>query len=93
MDAGSLASQFTVSRPAISRHLRVLRDADLVSERRDGTRRLYRARPDTVADLRAYLDDFWSDRLARLRDAAEAEQRRLDGDPRSDDSPTGNKET
>jgi len=62
----------------------VLRDADLVSERRDGTRRLYRARPDTVADLRAYLDHFWTDRLDRLRDAAEAEQRRIDGVPSPD---------
>jgi DNA-binding transcriptional ArsR family regulator len=88
MPAGRIAEHFDVSRPAVSQHLSVLRDADLVSERRDGTRRLYRARADTLADLRAFLDDFWTDRLDRLRDAAEAEQRRIDGEKPSPEKET-----
>lgn len=75
LPAGAIAAQFAVTRPAISQHLRVLKEAGLVDERRDGTRRLYRARPDTVEELRRFLDDFWTDRLDRLRDVAEAEQR------------------
>jgi len=64
-----------VSRPAISQHLGVLKAADLVSERRDGTRRLYRARHDEMQKLREFLDDYWTSGLERLRDAAEAAQR------------------
>jgi DNA-binding transcriptional ArsR family regulator len=75
LPAGAIAAHFAVTRPAISQHLRVLREAELVEERRDGTRRLYRARPDTVEELRRFLDDFWTDRLGRLRDAAEANER------------------
>lgn len=75
LPAGAIAAHFAVTRPAISQHLRVLREAGLVEERRDGTRRLYRARPDTVEELRRFLDDFWTDRLGRLRDAAEAKER------------------
>jgi DNA-binding transcriptional ArsR family regulator len=75
--AGEIADRFReVSRPAISQHLRVLRDAGLLSERRDGTRRLYRTRRDRVEQLRAYLDAFWSDRLGALKTAAEREARR-----------------
>lgn len=75
LPAGEIAARFDVSRPAISQHLRVLRDAGLLDERREGTRRLYRARPDTVDDLRRFLGDFWDRRLERLRDAAEALER------------------
>lgn len=75
LPAGAIAAHFAVTRPAISQHLRVLKEADLVSERRDGTRRLYRARVDTVEELRRFLDDFWTDRLGRLRDVAELNQR------------------
>jgi len=83
--AGAIAEQFEVSRPAISQHLRVLKDAALVSERREGTRRLYRARHDTVEGLRRFLDDYWTDRLGRLRDAAEAEEtRKREADGRTD---------
>ena len=64
-----------VSRSAISQHLAVLKGAHLVVERRDGTRRLYRADHDEMARLRAFLDGFWADGLERLRLAAEAEQR------------------
>ena len=75
MTAGSIAARFDVTRPAISEHLRVLRESGLVSERRDGVRRFYRARPEALAEVRTFLEDFWDDRLARLRLAAEAEQR------------------
>ncbi|CAN5922419.1 hypothetical protein BH23ACT10_BH23ACT10_11540 [soil metagenome] len=64
-----------VTRSAISQHLRVLKDASLVTERRDGTRRLYRANTDEVARLRAFLDDYWTSGLVRLRDVAEAAER------------------
>ena len=65
-----------MTRPAISQHLTVLKNAGLVSERREGTRRLYSARPEGLAELRAFLDGFWEDRLERLKLAAEQEQRR-----------------
>ncbi|MEA2310681.1 MAG: hypothetical protein QOE28_649 [Solirubrobacteraceae bacterium] len=74
--AGDIAAHFEVTRPAISQHLRVLKDAELLSERRDGTRRLYRARPEGLAELRAFVDDFWDGGLDRLKAAAEHEQRR-----------------
>lgn len=79
--AGEIASRFEVTRPAVSQHLTVLRDAGLVSERREGTRRLYSARPEGLAELREFLDGFWSDRLERLRLAAELEQQRRE-DPK-----------
>src|SRR5256885_4572702 len=63
MAAGRIATHFDVTRQAVSQHLRVLHDAGLVSERRDGTRRIYRARPEGLAELRAFLDEFWSERL------------------------------
>ena len=75
LPAGAIAAHFAVTRPAISQHLRVLKDAGLVAERRDGTRRLYRARPETIEDLQRFLDQFWTDRLAQLRDVAEANER------------------
>jgi DNA-binding transcriptional ArsR family regulator len=75
LSAGSIASHFEVSRPAISQHLRVLKDAGLVDERRDGTRRMYRARPEGFDELRKYLDDLWGEGLARMKSAAEADHR------------------
>ena len=77
LPATGIADRFPdVSRPAISQHLAVLKDANLVSERREGTRRLYRANPQTMAELRAFLDDYWSSGLERLRDVAEAAEGR-----------------
>jgi DNA-binding transcriptional ArsR family regulator len=77
LSAGAVAERFPdVTRPAISQHLRVLKDAGLVSERRSGTRRLYRVHPQRLARLRAYLDSFWGTRLEALREAAERETRR-----------------
>jgi len=72
---GELASGLPVSRPAVSQHLRVLREAGLVSERREGTRRLYRVDPAGVTELRAYLDSFWDEALAGFKAAAENEGR------------------
>lgn len=76
LSSGEIAMHFDITRPAISQHLQVLAAAGLVSVRREGTRRLYRARPEGLADLRAFLDAFWDDRLLQLKRAAEAEQRR-----------------
>lgn len=77
LSAGAIADRFReVSRPAVSQHLRVLRNAGLLSERRDGTRRLYRARRDRIQQLRAYLDGFWSDRLGALKTVAERDAKR-----------------
>jgi DNA-binding transcriptional ArsR family regulator len=73
--AGDIASNFDVSRPAISQHLAVLRTAGLVTERRDGARRLYRADRDALADLQATLEAFWTGSLATLKDAVETEGR------------------
>jgi DNA-binding transcriptional ArsR family regulator len=77
LPATDIAERFgDVSRPAISQHLSVLKDAKLVTERRDGTRRLYRANTDTMAELRAFLDNYWTSGLERLRDVAEAAEAR-----------------
>ena len=73
--AGEIASHFELTRPAVSQHLGVLKEAGLVSERRDGTRRLYRARQEEMRKLRDYLDDYWTTGLERLRDVSEAAQR------------------
>ena len=67
---GELASEFPVSRPAVSQHLRVLKDAGLVADRSEGNRRLYRVDPHGVEAMRAYLDSFWSDALAAFERAA-----------------------
>lgn len=76
LPAGDIARRFDVTRPAISQHLRVLKRSGLLKERREGTRRLYRARPEAVAELRAYLEEFWEISLRRLGVEAEAEERR-----------------
>jgi len=74
--AGEIASHFDVTRPAVSQHLTVLKGAGLVSERRDGTRRLYRARPEGLVPLREFLEGFWDDKLDALKEAAEQEERK-----------------
>jgi DNA-binding transcriptional ArsR family regulator len=68
-----IAAELPVSRPAVSQHLRVLKGAGLVSERRSGTRRLYRVDPEGLAALRTYLESFWTDVLAAFKEAAEQE--------------------
>jgi DNA-binding transcriptional ArsR family regulator len=77
--AGEIAAHFDVSRPAVSQHLNVLKEAGLVSERRNGTRRLYRARPEGLAELKAFLEGFWDDRLGALKREAEKEEKKHHG--------------
>ena len=68
---GELARELPVSRPAVSQHLKVLKAAGLVSDRADGTRRIYRVDPAGVEALRAYLDRFWNQSLVAFKQAAE----------------------
>lgn len=76
LPAGEIAAQFDVTRPAISQHLQVLKSAGLLIERRQGTKRLYRARPEGLAELREFLNEFWEGRLRLLAEAAEEKERR-----------------
>ena len=69
-NVGELAGELPVSRPAVSQHLRVLRDAGLVTDRRDGTRRIHAASPTGLAELRAYVERMWADALADFAAAA-----------------------
>jgi DNA-binding transcriptional ArsR family regulator len=71
LSAGEIASHFDVTRPAISQHLGVLKEAGLVDERRNGTQRLYRARPQGLAEVKAFLDAFWEEKLGALQREAE----------------------
>ena len=68
------------TRPAVSQDLTLLKEAGLVDERRNGTRRLYRARPEGLAELRAFLEEFWDVRLEALKREAEREERERDAD-------------
>ncbi|MCD9020289.1 ArsR/SmtB family transcription factor [Cohnella silvisoli] len=76
LTSSAIASHFEITAPAISQHLKVLEESGLVVVRRDGTKRYYRMRKEGFADLRAYIDRFWDDSLLRLKEAAEAEERR-----------------
>ena len=69
---GEIANEVPVSRPAVSQHLRVLKDAGLVIDEAEGARRVYRVDPEGLADLRAYFEEFWGDALHRFKKAAEA---------------------
>ena len=75
LSAGEIASHFDVTRPAISQHLNVLKEAGLVNERRNGTRRLYVARPEGLGEVRTFLDGFWDERLVALKREAERKER------------------
>jgi DNA-binding transcriptional ArsR family regulator len=68
---GELARELPVSRPAVSQHLKVLKDAGLVVDHREGNRSIYRINPDGLGALRAYLDQFWKQALAAFKRAAE----------------------
>jgi DNA-binding transcriptional ArsR family regulator len=70
LSVGDLAERFPVSRPAVSRHLRILEEAGLVSARADGTRSIYSVRVQGFASVREFLDDFWDVALARLESMA-----------------------
>lgn len=71
LSSGQIASHFEVSHPAVSQHLRVLTDAGLASVRREGTRRFYRARPEGLEELRAFMEEYWDSGPRRLAAAAE----------------------
>jgi len=79
LSAGEIAAHFDVTRPAVSQHLTVLKEAGLVNERRNGTRRLYRARPEGLLELRAFLEELWGERLEALKREAEREERKQHG--------------
>jgi DNA-binding transcriptional ArsR family regulator len=74
LSAGEIATRFDVTRQAVSQHLGVLKEAGLVDERRNGTRRLYRARPEGLTEVRAFLEEFWDERLEALKHEAEREE-------------------
>lgn len=78
--AGEIAAAFEVTRTAVSQHLTILKNAGLLAERRDGTRRLYRARPEGLAGLRQFLDDMWGASLDMARRLVEAERGISDDD-------------
>ena len=80
--AGQIAEAFDITRTAVSQHLTVLKHAGLLTERRDGTRRLYRARAEGLAGVRAFLDDLWADSLDAARAITEAD-RGIAGDDQS----------
>ena len=73
---GELAHELPVSRPAVSQHLRILKEAGLVTEQRNGTRRIYGVDAQSVAELRDYFDEFWSDALESFRRAVEQDEGR-----------------
>jgi DNA-binding transcriptional ArsR family regulator len=79
LSAGEIAAHFEVTRPAVSQHLNVLKEAGLVNERRNGTRRLYRARPEALVPVRSFIEGFWDERLERLKSEAEREERKKRG--------------
>jgi DNA-binding transcriptional ArsR family regulator len=74
LSVGELAARLPVSRPAVSQHLRALKEAGLVTDRAVGTRRIYQVDPTGVAALRAYLDQIWGDALAAFKGAVEADR-------------------
>ena len=71
---GEIAGELPVSRPAVSQHLKVLKQAGLVTDRAEGTRRLYQLNPQGIQDLRAYFDQFWNQALASFKAAVEQEE-------------------
>jgi DNA-binding transcriptional ArsR family regulator len=81
LPAGRIAEEFEVSRTAVSQHLGVLKAAGLLHERREGTRRLYRARPEGLVGLQSFLDQMWATSLDTARRLVEAERGISDDDP------------
>ena len=77
--AGEIAARFDVTQPAISQHLKVLRETGLISERREGTKRIFSVRPEGLEELNDFLAQVMPAALQRLKRAAEVEQRRIDG--------------
>jgi DNA-binding transcriptional ArsR family regulator len=85
---GELAQELPVSRPAVSQHLKVLLDAELVLVNPLGTRRIYHVNPEGVAAMRAYFDRFWNQALAAFKAAAEQPEEAEDGTGRGADRPS-----
>ena len=75
LSAGEIAGHFAISAPAVSQHIAVLREVGLLRQRREGSFRFYKARPEAMQDLRAFLEGFWQSRLEQLKEAAEWEER------------------
>jgi DNA-binding transcriptional ArsR family regulator len=75
LPVGMIAEALPVSRPAVSQHLRVLKNAGLVTERKNGARRLYRADPAGLASLHGYIEDFWNDALESYKRHADIEEK------------------
>ena len=82
LSAGEIAAHFEVTRPAVSQHLTVLKGAGLLDERRAGTRRLYRVRPEGMAELRGFIEGFWTARLDQLKAVAEEAEAANEKGPR-----------
>jgi DNA-binding transcriptional ArsR family regulator len=74
--AGQIAQHFDITHQAVSQHLRVLKDAGLLRERRDGTRRLYAIRPEAIESVRAFLDELWPASLSELKHVIESDKER-----------------
>ena len=91
--AGEIADNFDVSRPAISQHLKVLADAELVSVRQEGVRRYYRARPEGLRDLRGWMDGFWQTALLDLAAEVERDQAQPAREHPTDQHPTDQQPT
>ena len=79
LSAGEIAAHFDVTRPAVSQHLNILKEAGLVNERRNGTRRLYRARPEGLVPVKQFLEEFWDPRLEALKREIEREEPKQHG--------------
>jgi DNA-binding transcriptional ArsR family regulator len=76
LSAGEIASNFSISRPAVSQHLTVLKEAGLLLERREGTSRFYRTRPEGFRELKEFLESFWDERLLKLKKVIETKGRK-----------------
>ena len=76
LSAGEIANHFSISRPAVSQHLTVLKDAGLLTERREGTSRFYRTRPEGLSELKGFLESFWDERLLQLKKVVETRGRK-----------------
>ena len=76
LSSGQVSAHFTLTRPAVSQHLKVLTEAGLITMRREGTKRIYRARPQGLAELRKFIETFWDDSLQELKRQAEAEEKK-----------------
>ena len=78
--AGQIATHFAITQQAVSQHLRLLKRAGLLSERREGTRRLYSLRPESLEPVRTVLADLWPDALLRLKQVVEQDKRQKKGE-------------